>query len=79
MTRDQGIDRPRDWVSRILFSLSRRRFGKVLLPFRLHAASPSRLLGLALMLASQKGFRHLDPRLAMLAHVRVATLVGCEF
>lgn len=77
--RNQGNQKPGNWLSKAIYSITRKRFGRVLAPVRIHGHSPSALLGFALMLSLQKRYKHIDPQLVLLAQVRVGGLVGCGF
>jgi hypothetical protein len=77
--RHQGVSRPRQWFTKLVFALSRRRFGRVLLPLRLHAHSLPRLAGMGVMMGAQKSYSQLSAQLSLLAQTRVAALVGCDF
>ena len=63
----------------IVYSLTQRRLGKVIMPIRVTAHHPKVFWGYVLMEQSQAGSKLIDPKLKGLAELRVATLVGCPF
>jgi hypothetical protein len=64
---------------RIVYSLTRRRVGHVIMPVQVNAHHPKILWGYGQMEQSQLGSRLVDHKLKALAELRVATLVGCPF
>lgn len=77
--RDEGLEAPRNLLSKIIYFVTKKRFGKVLLPVKIHAYSPATLLGFGVMTHIHTRPAHLDPALSLLAQARVAALVGCPF
>lgn len=77
--RNHGNLNPTSWLSRLIYAVTKKRFGKVLAPVKIHGHSPRRLLGMATMLTLQKKPHHIDPRIILLAQVRVGGMVGCAF
>jgi len=71
--------KPANWLTRLIFFLTRRRFGTVIEPVKIHARSLSRLIGFSLMTALGARYRHISPRIALLAQLRVAVMVECDF
>jgi hypothetical protein len=63
----------------VVYSLTRRRLGKVIMPIQVAAHHPRILWGYCLMEQSQMGAKLVDHKLKGLAELRVATLVGCPF
>ena len=63
----------------IVYSLTRRRLGRVIMPIQVTAHHPKILWGYAQMERSQAGSKLTDHKLKGLAELRVATLVGCPF
>jgi hypothetical protein len=63
----------------IVYSLTRRRLGHVIMPIQVTAHHPTILWGYGQMEQSQHGSKLVDPKLKGLAGLRVATLVGCPF
>jgi hypothetical protein len=76
--RNQGGPLRRLFVG-IVYSLTRRRLGKVIMPIQVTAHHPRIFWGYVQMEQSQGGSKLIDPRLKGLAELRVATLVGCPF
>ena len=76
--RNQGGLIRRLFVS-LVYSLTRRRLGRVIMPIQVTAHHPKIFWGYLQMEQSQMGARLIDPRLKGLAELRVATLVGCPF
>ncbi|HLW85272.1 MAG TPA: hypothetical protein VKR60_08675 [Candidatus Sulfotelmatobacter sp.] len=76
--RDQGGLLRRLFVS-IVYSLTRRRLGHVIMPIQVTAHHPRILWGYAHMEQSQMSAKLVDHKLKGLAELRVATLVGCPF
>lgn len=84
MARISGAERNRGGLFRRLFlglvySRTRRRLGRVILPVQLTAHHPKILWGYVQMEQSQLSSRLVDAKLKGLAELRVATLVGCPF
>jgi hypothetical protein len=75
---NQGGFIGRLWV-RIVYSLTRRRLGRVIMPIQVTAHHPALLWGYGQMEHSQAGAKLVDAKLKGLAELRVATLVGCPF
>ena len=63
----------------LVYALTRRRLGCVVMPVQITAYHPRVLWGYAQMEQSQATSRLVDPKLKGLAELRVATLVGCPF
>ncbi len=63
----------------IVYSLTQRRLGKVIMPIQVTAHHPRILWGYCQMEQSQMGAKLVDHKLKGLAELRVATLVGCPF
>lgn len=63
----------------IVYVLTRRRLGRVIMPVQVTAHHPKVLWGYVQMEQSQASSKLVDPRLKGLAELRVATLVGCPF
>ncbi len=66
------------WVG-IVYRLTQRRLGRVIMPIQVTAHHPKILWGYAQMEQSQAGSKLVDHNLKGLAELRVATLVGCPF
>jgi hypothetical protein len=63
----------------IVYSLTQRRLGKVIMPMQVTAHHPKIFWGYVLMEQAQASSKLIDPKLKGLAELRVATLVGCPF
>ena len=63
----------------LVYSLTRRRLGHVIMPVQVTAHHPRLFWGYVQMEQSQMGSKLVDHRLKGLAELRVATLVGCPF
>ena len=63
----------------IVYSLTQRRLGKVIMPMQVTAHHPKFFWGYVLMEQAQASSKLIDPKLKGLAELRVATLVGCPF
>jgi hypothetical protein len=74
---DQG------WLSgfftRIVYSMTRRKLGKLVAPVQITAHHAKILWGYGQMEQSLAGSHHAPSHLKHLAELRVATLVGCPF
>ncbi len=84
MARILGAPRNQGGLLRRLFvgtvySLTRRRLGRVIMPVQVTAHHPKVFWGYIQMEQSQMGSKLVDPKLKGLAELRVATLVGCPF
>jgi len=75
---NQGGPLRRLFVS-IVYSITRRRLGHVIMPVQVNAHHPKLLWGYGQMEQSQLGSKTVDHKLKGLAELRVATLVGCPF
>ncbi len=64
---------------RIVYALTKRKVGRVVMPVRIAAHHPKVLWGYGQMEQSQLSSRRVDESLKSLATLRVATLVGCPF
>jgi len=63
----------------IVYSLTQRRLGKVIMPIQVTAHHPKVFWGYVQMEQAQASSKLIDPKLKGLAELRVATLVGCPF
>jgi AhpD family alkylhydroperoxidase len=78
--RIQGLENNQvSWMLRPLFGMMKRRFGKVLSPFRVWAYRPAITLGLTGLVQAVEHSRAVAPRIKNLASVRAAQLIGCSF
>jgi alkylhydroperoxidase family enzyme len=84
MPRIRGADPSRQsWfgglLTRIVYALTRRKLGRVVMPVQVTAHHPKILWGYGQMEQSLLSSHRLDAALKELATLRVATLVGCPF
>jgi len=63
----------------LVYSLTRRRLGRVVMPVQVTAHHSKLFWGYVQMEQSQMGSKLVDAKLKGLAELRVATLVGCPF
>ena len=63
----------------IVYSLTQRRLGKVIMPIQVTAHHPKVFWGYVQMEQAQASSKLIDAKLKGLAELRVATLVGCPF
>ena len=63
----------------IVYSLTQRRLGRLIMPVQVTAHHPKVFWGYILMEQSQGSSKLIDPKLKGLAELRVATLIGCPF
>jgi len=64
---------------RIVYSLTKKKLGRVVMPVQVTAHHPRIFWGYGQMEQSQASSRLVDAGLKGLAQLRVATLVGCPF
>ena len=76
--RNQGGPLRRLFVG-IVYSLTQRRLGRLIMPVQVTAHHPKVFWGYVQMEQSQASSKLIDPKLKGLAELRVATLVGCPF
>ena len=76
--RNQGGPLRRLFVG-IVYSLTQRRLGRLIMPVQVTAHHPKIFWGYIQMEQSQASSKLIDPKLKGLAELRVATLVGCPF
>jgi hypothetical protein len=75
---NQGGPLRRLFVS-LVYSLTRRRLGRVIMPVQVTAHHGKVFWGYLQMEQSQMSSKLVDLKLKALAELRVATLVGCPF
>jgi hypothetical protein len=63
----------------IVYSLTKRRLGRVIMPIQVTSHHTGILWGYTQMEQSQMGAKLVDAKLKGLAELRVATRVGCPF
>ena len=84
MTRVLGADPSKQGFlsglfTRIVYALTKRKLGRVVMPAQVTAHHPAILWGYGQMEQSLLSSHKLDEALKELATLRVATLVGCPF
>ncbi len=84
MARIRGADSSRQGLlsglfTRIVYSLTRRKIGRIVMPVQVTAHHPKLLWGYGQMEQSLASSHLVDAVLKDLAQLRVATLVGCPF
>jgi hypothetical protein len=84
MARIHGAPRKQGGLIRrlfvgIVYSVTRRRLGRVIMPVQVTAHHPKVFWGYIQMERSQASSQLIDRKLKGLAELRVATLVGCLF
>lgn len=67
------------FFTRIVYALTKRKLGRVVMPVQVTAHHPAILWGYGQMEQSLLSSHKLDEALKELATLRVATLVGCPF
>jgi hypothetical protein len=65
--------------TRIVYAMTRRKLGRVVMPVQVTAHHPAILWGYGQMEQSLLSSHHVDAALKELATLRVATRVGCPF
>ena len=78
MARLQGAE-PKGLFTRIVYALTKRKVGRVVMPVQLVAHHPKLLWGYGQMEQSLASSHLVDDILKNLAQLHVATLVGCPF
>ncbi len=81
MARVEGA-RPRGLSGlflRIVYFLTRRKVGRVVMPVQVHGHHPGLLFGYGMMEQSLAGGRRLEGKLKSLATLRTSTRIGCPF
>jgi hypothetical protein len=84
MARIEGADPSKQGLfqglfTRVVYSLTKRKVGRTVLPVRIAAHHAKLLWGYAQMEQSLLGSRLVEEPLKNLGELRVATLVGCPF
>jgi hypothetical protein len=67
------------WLTRIVYALTKRKLGRVVLPVQVTAHHPQILWGYGQMEQSLLSSHRVETALKDLATLRVATLIGCPF
>jgi 4-carboxymuconolactone decarboxylase len=80
MARIRGVEANQaGLVTRFLYWMTRRKLGRVIMPFKVTAHQPRLLLAVGGMEMGQQALRSFDAKLKALAEIKAATLVGCPF
>jgi hypothetical protein len=84
MARIEGADPSKQEIlqglfTRIIYALTKRKVGRVVMPVRIAAHHSKLLWGYGQMEQSLGASRRVEAALKDLAQLRVATLVGCPF
>ena len=79
MARLQGITRGGSMLTRLIFFLSRRSYGRVITPARVYALNPGLLLTVALMEEGQAHAKQVKAEIKQLARMLVAWRIGCPW
>ena len=66
-------------LARLTYLYSRRRYGRVPAPARVYAHHPRLMAGYGVLELAFERSKRLEDRLKMLAEIRVAMVVGCEW
>ena len=80
MARIPGVEAQQAGIfTRFLYWMTRRKVGRVILPFKVTAHQPRLLVAVGQMEMGQQALRTVDAKLKALAGIKAATLVGCPF
>ena len=80
MARIEGVEANQAGLfTRFLYWMTRRKVGRVILPFKITAHQPRLLFAVGEMEMGQQALRTIDTKLKALASIKAATLVGCPF
>lgn len=80
MARIEGLRPGKAGIyARILYWITRRKFGRVLMPVQVTAHHTRLLRAMAAMEMGQAAARSVDNKLKALASIKAATLIGCPF
>jgi len=80
MARIRGVEANEAGLfTRFVYWMTRRKAGRVILPFKVTAHQPRLLAAVGGMEMAQQGFETVDAKLKALASIKTATLVGCPF
>jgi len=66
-------------VTRFLYWMTKRKVGRVILPFKISAHLPRLLFSVGGMEMGQQALHTVGAKLKALASIKTATLVGCPF
>jgi len=80
MARIRGVEaKEAGLVTRFLYWMTKRKVGRVIVPFKVTAHQPRLLTALGQMEMGQQAVKAVDAKLKTLAGIKAATLVGCPF
>lgn len=79
MARIAGMKRPRTLLARLAFFLSRRSYGRVIIPAQIYALDSDLLLAVGLMEEVQEGAKQTSASVKQLARMLVAWRIGCPW
>jgi len=80
MARIRGVEASEAGLfTRFLYWMTKRKIGRVILPFKVTAHQPRLLRAVGEMEMGQQALRTVEPKLKALAGIKAATLVGCPF
>lgn len=80
MARIRGIEASEAGLfTRFLYWMTKRRLGRVILPFRITAHQPRLLRAIGEMEMGQRALKTVEPKLKALTGIKTALLIGCPF
>ncbi len=80
MARIRGVEANEAGLfTRFLYWMTRRKVGRVILPFKVTAHLPRLLVAVGQMEMGQAAVQTIEPKLKVLAEIKASTLVGCPF
>ena len=80
MARIRGVEAEEaGWFVRLVYRLTRRKVGRVVLPVKITAHHPRLLRAMGEMENGQFAAKSVDAGLKALAQIKAATLIGCPF
>lgn len=80
MARIPGVEANEAGIfTRFLYWMTRRKVGRVILPFKVTAHQPRLLTAVGQMEMGQQAVKSVDAKIKALAGIKTATLVGCPF
>jgi hypothetical protein len=80
MARIRGVEaKEAGLYTRFLYWMTKRKVGRVILPFKVTAHQPRLLTAVGQMEMGQQALKAVDTKLKALAGIKAATLVGCPF
>ena len=80
MARIPGVEANEAGIfTRFLYWMTKRKVGRVILPFKITAHLPRLLAAVGQMEMGQQAVRSVDAKIKALAGIKAATLIGCPF